>query len=372
MSPSPTVSIVIPVFNQWSYTNACLEALAATIPPTMPHEIIVVDNASSDETASGLISWGAKLPSLTVERFDVNTGFSPACNRGAEISRGAYLVFLNNDTVPLPGWLDPLLEELAEPRVGMVAPKLVSTDTFSINHAGYVFGAGAFYGIYQDRPSHFPGANKKRDYQALLGACVVLRRELFMSLGSFSLLGLEDIDLCLKIKTRGLVNRYVPESVVIHHGSVTLNNSEPGSFPVTEIADFGQRWSTDHVTWDDYLFYLEDGVWPEPPAVPHRSAKEVATESITTLIEGYLALNSQRPLEALAKAEKALALWPHNPMAYLLQCSLLLDEGRTDEAIQELTRLRDFSFYPGLLAHLLPVVAKVLPPEVVRLIALQT
>jgi GT2 family glycosyltransferase len=372
MSHSPTVSIIIPVFNQWGYTNACLDALASTVPQTLPHEIIIVDNASSDETTAGLSSWQAKLPSLRVERFETNTGFSPACNRGAEISRGTYLVFLNNDTVPLAGWLPPLLRELEQPDVGMVGPKLVSSDTFSINHAGYVFGAGAFYGIYQDRPSNLPGANKKRDYQALLGACIVLRRDLFNSLGAFSLLGLEDIDLCLKVKTHGLKNRYVPESVVIHHGSVTLNNSEPGSFPITETADFGQRWSTEHVAWDDYLFYLADGQWPEPQAVPGKSAQQVAKESIDTLIEGYVALHTQRPRDALAKAEQALKIWPHNPMAYLLLCSLLLDDGRTNDAIRELTRIRDFSFYPGLLAHLLPIVSQVLPPEIVRLIALQT
>jgi tetratricopeptide (TPR) repeat protein len=234
-----------------------------------------------------------------------------------------------------------------------------------------VFGGGAFYVIYQERPSNLPGANKKRDYQALLGACILLRRDLFLALGAFSVLGLEDIDLCLKIKTNGLSNRYVPQSVVIHHGSVTLNNSAPGSFPISETADFGQRWSTEHVTWDDYLFYLEDGEWPEPPVVAHKSAREVAKESIDALFEGYLALNSQQPHEAITKAESALKLWPHNPMAYLLLCSLLLEQGRTNEAIAELTRLRDFSFYPGLLAHLLPIVSQALPPEVVRKIALQ-
>jgi hypothetical protein len=199
-----------------------------------------------------------------------------------------------------------------------------------------------------------------------------LRRDLFLSLGSFSLLGLEDIDLCLKIKTSGLTNRYVPHSIVIHHGSVTLNNSEPGSYPVTEASDFGQRWSIEDVAWDDYLFYLEDGEWPEPPALANRTARETATQSIDTLLEGYFALHAQRPQDASTKARNALKLWPHNPMAYLLLCALLLEEGKIDEAIVELTRIRDFAFYPGLLAHLLPVVSRFLPPEVARTIALQT
>jgi hypothetical protein len=153
---------------------------------------------------------------------------------------------------------------------------------------------------------------------------------------------------------------------------VTLNNSEPGSFPVTDTADFGQRWSTDHVTWDDYLFYLEDGEWPAPPDRPHRTPQEVAKESIDTLIQGYMALHSHDPKGALTMVDSALSLWPLNPMAYLLRCTLLLEEGRTQEAIGELSRIGEFSFYPGLLAHLLPIVSQVLPADVVRKIALQT
>lgn len=372
MRDAPVLSIVIPVFNQWSYTDACLKALSETVPKEISHEILVIDNASTDDTSSGLTTWSTKLATLRVERMSENTGFSPACNRGAEISTGHYLLFLNNDTLPTPGWLAPLLSEIEQPDVGLVGPKLVSTDTYSINHAGYVFGAGAFYGLYQDRPATLPGANKKRDFQALLGACIVISRDLFFKLGMFSLDGLEDIDLCIKVKRAGKRVRYVPEAVVIHHGSVTLKNSEPGSFPVTCTADFGTRWSTDDVVWDDYRYYLEDGEWPAPPARDEGGSMEIAEASIRTLIEGYIHFNAQEADRALNKTQEALRLWPHNPIAYLLHCLLLLETGRSHEAITELMRISEFSFYPGLLAHLLPAISAALPPEIVRKIALQT
>lgn len=372
MRDAPLVSIIIPVFNQWSYTDACLKALRDTVPADVSHEIIVIDNASTDDTNTGLAQWHSQLSTLRVDRMSHNTGFSPACNRGAEISTGRYLLFLNNDTVPTPGWLQPLLAEIEQTGVGLVGSKLVSTDTFSINHAGYVFGAGAFYGLYQDRPSTLPGANKRRDFQALLGACILITRELFFTLGAFSLDGLEDIDLCIKVKRDGKRVVYVPESVVIHHGSVTLKNSEPGSFPITCTADFGTRWSTDDVVWDDFRYYLEDGEWPAPPSRDGRTSLEIAQSSIDMLIQSYLHFNANEADKALRKAQEALSLWPHNPMAYLLQCLLLLENGHSHEAITQLMRISEFSFYPGLLAHLLPVISKALPPEIVRKIALQT
>lgn len=372
MASAPVVSIIIPVFNQWRYTDECLNALVQTIPPDLAHEVIIVDNASTDETSTGLVMWRSKLSTLRVERMSTNTGFSPACNRGAEISAGRHLLFLNNDTVPLAGWLPPLLAEIGQPGVGLVGPKLVSTDTFSINHAGYVFGAGAFYGLYQDRPASLPGANKKRDFQALLGACILISRDLFFKLGMFSLDGLEDVDLCIKVRHDGKRVVYVPDSVVIHHGSVTLNNSAPGSFPVTCTADFGTRWSTDDVIWDDFRYYLEDGEWPAPPAMEGRSPLQVAQASINSLTEAYGHFHANEADKALAKAQGALRLWPHNPLAYLLHCLLLLEAGRSQEAISELTCISEFSFYPGLLAHLLPAISAALPPEIVRKIALQT
>lgn len=200
----PTVSIIIPVYNQWSYTADCLKALSQHDDSLISIEVIVVDNGSTDETALGLAEWRAHWSALRVETVASNTGFSPACNRGAELSRGEFLVFLNNDTVPQAGWLAPLLQEVKQPGVGIVGPKLVYPGGQTINHAGYVFGEGTFYGIYHEHDAAAPYVNRKRDYQALLGACIIISRDLFFSLGSFSLEGIEDIDLCLKAGARAL------------------------------------------------------------------------------------------------------------------------------------------------------------------------
>ncbi len=345
---TPSVSIIIPVFNQWRYTAQCLEALRAHTSAAIPFEVVIVDNASTDETANGLREWQTRWPLVRVETMSENTGFSPACNHGAQVSRGEYLLFLNNDTIPQPGWLEPLLNEIKEPGVGIVGPKLVYPDGKSINHVGYVFGLGSFYNIYHEHDSRAPEVNKKRTYQALLGACILISRELFFQLGGFSLDGLEDIDLCLKAGAKCLCSRYVPTSTVYHHGSVTLINSLPGTFPVTSQVGFNQRWGAFRIEWDDYRWYLEDGTWPGPPEGSSRGhTMELANRSMSEFMEAYK-LRDQGDFEAaLEKVRAAFAFWPRNPMALLLQCELLELAGRKPEAREEILRFGDFSFCRG-------------------------
>ena len=96
----PLVSIIIPLFNQVDFTRRCLEALAQTAGTSIPHEIILVDNGSTDATGEYLRSVGNNV---SVIRNSSNQGFARACNQGARAAVGTYLLFLNNDTVPLHG-----------------------------------------------------------------------------------------------------------------------------------------------------------------------------------------------------------------------------------------------------------------------------
>lgn len=358
---SPKVSIVIPVFNQWSYTEKCLSALRANT-PEIPIEVIVVNNASTDETARKLSALASEWSELRLINLSSNTGFSPACNVGAEASRAPFLLFLNNDTEVHAGWLPTLLAEMNDPHVGIVAPKLVNPGGHTINHAGYVFGAGAFYGIYFNHPADNASVNTKRDYQALLGACILLSKELFFDVGLFSLEGLEDIDLCLKVRRRGLACRYLPESVVTHIGSVTLANSAPGTFPITDATKFGQRWTTDDVRWDDYEWYILDEEWPAPPPSEGRSPLQQAERSIEALLAAYLHHRNGRLPLALQSVELSLSLWRHNPNAFSLWCIVMIQLNRRDEVMRTLLlRLPEFSFYPLFVRELIPYLNGLIP-----------
>ena len=117
-------SIVIPVFNQFLFTQACLASLQEH-QGTERFEVIIVDDCSTDETAETI----PQIQGVVYLRNEKNSGFIASCNRGAETARGKYLVFLNNNTLVKPGWLSALLDTFTEqPRTGIVGSKLVYPD----------------------------------------------------------------------------------------------------------------------------------------------------------------------------------------------------------------------------------------------------
>lgn len=261
-STSPLCSIVIPVYNQVAYTRMCIEGLIETLGTTDKFEILIIDNASSDETPSYLKLQSSKYPLIRYYRMNENLGFNRASNFGAEKANGEYLVFLNNDTIPQAGWIEALINAISQPKVGLVGCKLVYPESFAINHAGYVYSSylGSFYSIYNRFPESFHGVNKEREYQALLGACIMIKSKLFSDIGGFALYALEDIDICLKVREKGLAVLYTPKGRVLHYGSVTLlaNNSTIAS--PSNLKDINLRWPKESLICDDWQFYLQDGL----------------------------------------------------------------------------------------------------------------
>jgi protein-L-isoaspartate O-methyltransferase len=103
-SDQPIVSVVIPVYGNWRFTRGCLDSIQRHLPST-PFEVIVVDDASPDDSAGRV----AGCAGVRLVRAPKNLGFVGACNLGAEHARGDFVMFLNNDTEVRPGWLDELV-----------------------------------------------------------------------------------------------------------------------------------------------------------------------------------------------------------------------------------------------------------------------
>jgi GT2 family glycosyltransferase len=237
---APMVSIVIPAWNKWSFTSRCLESLAAQT-SGVPFEVIVVDNGSTDETAAAL----PRVPGLRVHRNDGNLGFARACNQGAAMARGPYLLFLNNDTEALPGWLPPMVRLLeSAPDIAMVGSKLLFPDG-TIQHAGVAVAYASPlpicpFHIHQKKPPE--ASTRPLELEAVTAACMLVRAEVFRAAGGFDEAfrnGYEDVDLCFKVREAGHRIAYTPESVLIHHESMT-----PGRFDAnTQNEDLlNRRW----------------------------------------------------------------------------------------------------------------------------------
>lgn len=223
---TPRVSIIIPVFNKLDFTRNCLDALKENTPHDVI-EVIIVDNASTDGTYEFLASWEAAFP-LKVIRNETNQGFAKANNQGARMAIGDYLVLLNNDTVPKPNWLPPLLNVFKnQTNVGAVGSKLLYPNG-TIQHAGVVT-------LKDDVrkhpliPVHFghknpdsSGFNKLRRFPAVTGACMMVTKDLYEKVGGLDEKfwnGFEDVDFCFKILEEGLDIYFQPDSVLIHYES---------------------------------------------------------------------------------------------------------------------------------------------------------
>jgi GT2 family glycosyltransferase len=210
------VSVVIPVHDHLDVTMACLAALLSSRGDAA-FEVIVVDDASTDEVR--------RLPDMvegvTVIRNDTNRGFVHSCNRGAEHARGDFITFLNNDTIPAPGWLDEMLRVFDDfARAGLVGSKLLSPDG-SLQEAGGIIwssGEASNHGRGQDADRPEFGYTRQADY--LSGAAITIGRETWWRAGGFSVEFApgyyEDVDLAFKVRALGLLAIYAPKSVVIH------------------------------------------------------------------------------------------------------------------------------------------------------------
>ncbi len=244
-SDTPVASIVIPVYNHLDATLVCLRSLAQTTNRT-PHEIIVVDDCSSDGSPDVL----PQVQGLRYQRNPRNTGFIGACNAGAANARGQFVVFLNNDTAVQDGWLDALVDTFAQHRdVGLVGAKLVYPDGRLQEAGGIVFsdGSGWNYGRFDD-PAR-PEYNFVREADYCSGAAIALRTELFRRFGGFdpyyAPAYYEDTDLAMKVRQAGLRVLYQPASVVVHFEGVssgTDTSSGTKRYQVVNQEKFLARW----------------------------------------------------------------------------------------------------------------------------------
>jgi len=119
--PKPAASIIITVFNNIKLTIECLLSIKKNTADVL-YEIIIIDDSSSDKTMEVL----SRIKSITYIRNEENQGYLQACNFGAQKAQGQYLIFLNNDTQVINGWLTALLNTFKEyTDVGAAGPKFL-------------------------------------------------------------------------------------------------------------------------------------------------------------------------------------------------------------------------------------------------------
>jgi GT2 family glycosyltransferase len=216
----PLVSVVMPVYNNWRLTRRALASLAMSR-DAAAFEVIVVDDASNDETRFA----EAAIPGLRVIRMEKNSGFTLAANRGAQAARGAFTLFLNNDTIVLAGTIQALLGAMEDNSIGAAGALLVYP-TGWVQEAGALVhpdGACTHVGWGCDPADARFASRRDRDYCS--AAALMLRTSLCQSIGwfdeRFAPGYYEDVDLCFAVRARGMRVVVEPAATVVHWEGMT-------------------------------------------------------------------------------------------------------------------------------------------------------
>jgi GT2 family glycosyltransferase len=249
------VSIVIPVHGRAHLTERCLDLVLEGLDADC--EVVVVDDASADETPELLAGYGERI---RVVRLEENAGFATACNRGAAAAAGERFLFLNNDTEPRPGWLAALRRYAgANPRAAAVGAKLLFPNG-TVQHAGVVFGQDGYpHHLYAGFPADHPAVSHPRRLQAVTAACMLVERAAFKEAGGFDPgfhNSLEDVDLCLRIAAFGGEVHYCDEAVLVHLESASRGRDDRFE---RSVSLYQERWR-DRVRRDDLEAYVADGL----------------------------------------------------------------------------------------------------------------
>jgi GT2 family glycosyltransferase len=250
-------TIVVPVRNRLQLTQKCVEGIVSSFETRDEIELVVVDDGSTDGTREFL----ENAAGVRVVHHLESVGFAASCNDGAAAGSGAYIVFLNNDTIGENGWLDALVAYAeAKPHAAIVGARLLYGNR-TIQHAGVVFGADLLpRHVYRGFPGDHPAVSRPRRFQAVTAACMLVRRTAFEGIDGFDtgfVNGFEDVDLCLRIAQRGGEIHYCPDSVLMHLEAAT--RGEDADLFRHNTERLLERWR-DHVVRDDLEIYAEDGL----------------------------------------------------------------------------------------------------------------
>jgi GT2 family glycosyltransferase len=243
---APDASIIIPVHDGLHLTLPCIVSILKTMGTTSV-EIIVADDLSTDGTEAAVASIGGCVRLL---RQQVNLGFLGNCNAAAAHARGRHLVFLNNDTVVLPNWLDALVRLLdADPSVGLAGSKLLNVDG-TLQEAGGIFWQdGSAWNFGRNQDPRLPAFNYVKEVDYVSGASIAIPARIWQEMHGFDPLFApaycEDSDFAFRLRERGYRVVYQPYSELFHHEGQSHGVSTGAgikAYQVVNLKTFHERW----------------------------------------------------------------------------------------------------------------------------------
>lgn len=243
---APRVSIIMPVHGKPLLTYTALKSVLLNTPAGR-YEVIVIDDASPEPLVESLPG----VTGIRVERNPVNLGFVGSCNRGAALAQGDILIFLNNDTIVTPGWLQAIVETFRRrPQAGLVGAKLVYPDGRLQEAGGIVWRDGSAWNYGRNEDPERPEFNYVREVDYCSGACLAISAVVFRTVGGFDTryapAYYEDTDLAFAVRAAGRKVYYQPRATVVHFEGQTAGTDTGSGVKRHQLENqraFAQKWS---------------------------------------------------------------------------------------------------------------------------------
>lgn len=273
---TPKISIVIPNKDHTEDLKRCVSSILEKSTYDN-YELVIVENNSETREIREYYTQLLGFPyqpgepqhradgKITVVTFEGAFNYSAINNLGVRNARGEYLLLLNNDTeVITVNWMEELLMYAQREDVGAVGAKLYYGDK-TIQHAGIVIGLGAHrtaghthYRQHRQNLGYMGRLCYAQDVSAVTGACLMVKRSLYDEVGGLEedfAVSLNDVDFCLKLREKGLLNVFTPFAELYHHESVSRGADDSGERAERynrESARFREKWRTQLEKGDPY------------------------------------------------------------------------------------------------------------------------
>lgn len=315
----PDVTIIVPTYGQVPFTLMCLRSIADA-PPAASVEVIVIDDAAPDPLAR----IPAAVAGIRFVQNAGNMGFLRSCNAAAKLARGRYLILQNNDTQFQPGAIDALVELAdARPDAGLIGAKLVYPDGRLQEAGGIVWNDASAMNWGRLGDPAAPEHCYLRETDYCTGASILIRRDLFETLGGFderyAPAYYEDTDLAFRVRELGLKVLFEPRAVVIHHEGVTHGTDVTSGVKAHQLVN--QRVMLER--WEAILRRDHQAPWTRYLRARDRAANRhvilVADVMVPEPDHDAGSRNTLSILKALLDADCVVKFWPwhrpHQPVA---------------------------------------------------------
>ena len=266
---NPMVSILIPNKDHVEDLRRCIESVTDRS-SYENYEIIVIENNSTSQEIKDYYAAIEKHPKVKVVTYEGDFNYSKINNFGETFAEGEYILLLNNDTeVITRNWIEELLMYAQRSDVGAAGCMLYYPD-YTIQHAGIVLGMGAHrtaghshYKMAKENLGYMGRLCYAQNVSAVTGACLMVKKQLFEEVGGLSedlSVALNDVDLCLKLRSKGLLNVFTPFAELFHYESASRGtdvtdaaSKENAERYDRECAIFKEKWKDVLEAGDPYF-----------------------------------------------------------------------------------------------------------------------